>query len=560
MKPSSHSLSALYLTLALFAACASSPHDRERLEQTADPGLLDLDGPLRASPEPNVEPRPVLEPGPIGEALFVTSALKGYVEPCGCTIEVVLGGIDRVSGYVRTLLERTSFAAVVIDTGNLLFEGAEIPESERTQAKMKAELLLQAQRAMGTVSTTPGPFDFALGVEVYRELVAGAELPITVVNLALPDGSPLGAGRRQVMLGQKEVALFGVVEPALFEGIDGLVVEDPEMTLRRALDSEPGSGVEVLVVQGSRAFAVQMAETFPELDFVLLGTAPELNDEVQTVGTTHLLEVYDQGRAVGVLKLYPDSGGSFTNARGATREELERLDRRIEYLDDALDHIPPSSGEAPPFVVAKREELGSLKEERAARSLEAVDLTLPGDRFAWFVVTMEPGYPLDTAITQRKDAYLAALEALYEELAPSAPAAVEGQPTFASQAACSTCHTEAHALWSSSRHAGAYASLVERSRQHDPDCLKCHVTGYAQPGGSIVGALGAFENVQCEACHGPASLHISSGGDPSSLTTEVLCEKCHDPINSPRFDRASYLPLILGPGHGGRAGSGLAIG
>jgi len=31
----------------------------------------------------------------------------------------------------------------------------------------------------------------------------------------------------------------------------------------------------------------------------------------------------------------------------------------------------------------------------------------------------------------------------------------------------------------------------------------------------------------------------------------VLCEKCHDPINSPRFDRASYLPLILGPGHGG---------
>jgi hypothetical protein len=60
------------------------------------------------------------------------------------------------------------------------------------------------------------------------------------------------------------------------------------------------------------------------------------------------------------------------------------------------------------------------------------------------------------------------------------------------------------------------------------------------------------ENVGCESCHGPGSLHAE---DPSSenITArpgQVVCVKCHNPENSPHFDFATYVPKILGPGHG----------
>jgi hypothetical protein len=36
--------------------------------------------------------------------------------------------------------------------------------------------------------------------------------------------------------------------------------------------------------------------------------------------------------------------------------------------------------------------------------------------------------------------------------------------------------------------------------------------------------------------------------DPGAPVSEATCLRCHDPINSPRFDHATYAPQVAHPG------------
>jgi len=66
------------------------------------------------------------------------------------------------------------------------------------------------------------------------------------------------------------------------------------------------------------------------------------------------------------------------------------------------------------------------------------------------------------------------------------------------------------------------------------NCGACHTTGYSPQGNqdSLTGIVGtwAFPGVQCEACHGPASLHVSNpqGARPLVDRDPELCGKCHN--------------------------------
>jgi hypothetical protein len=139
-------------------------------------------------------------------------------------------------------------------------------------------------------------------------------------------------------------------------------------------------------------------------------------------------------------------------------------------------------------------------------------------------------------------------------------------------AACKECHAAAYGVWSGSRHSHAYDALIQCGRpiaqrerkgeeplligrQFDPDCVKCHTTGYGYKSG--------FKNEteskhlrgnQCENCHGPASLHVAAPKDPkysAPLRLQIgqavefnICRKCHDADNDPKFNFETYWPQI----------------
>jgi hypothetical protein len=98
---------------------------------------------------------------------------------------------------------------------------------------------------------------------------------------------------------------------------------------------------------------------------------------------------------------------------------------------------------------------------------------------------------------------------------------------------CLACHQQAHAIWATSAHARAWASLAELDRVDA--CASCHSTPVAP---QIIAA-----GVHCQACHHGADAHAAA---PATVRTTGVtdCRACHDERRHPTFDRESAWALI----------------
>ncbi len=128
----------------------------------------------------------------------------------------------------------------------------------------------------------------------------------------------------------------------------------------------------------------------------------------------------------------------------------------------------------------------------------------------------------------------------------------EARTSYIGSQSCQVCHPEINDNWRDSRHAEAMDSLFSMSRQNDPDCLTCHVTGTAQKSATDVrwSRKGhTMGGVQCEACHGPGADHSRNPICFGMLAVdENTCIQCHTRFQDPSFDYHDDLYKI---DHGG---------
>jgi len=147
---------------------------------------------------------------------------------------------------------------------------------------------------------------------------------------------------------------------------------------------------------------------------------------------------------------------------------------------------------------------------------------------------------------------------------------------FAGSAACADCHQHAYDVWMDTSHATALSTLEEQKprRDGDPECLSCHVVGWApqryEPFEGGFAGMKVTPNLVhqgCENCHGPAAAHAAvergdvraSAIERDRLRTDLAmslatlegkqrainnCLECHDLDNSPEFDFDTYWPQV----------------
>lgn len=122
------------------------------------------------------------------------------------------------------------------------------------------------------------------------------------------------------------------------------------------------------------------------------------------------------------------------------------------------------------------------------------------------------------------------------------------EDTYVGAKECGKCHTKAYAKWKDSKHAHAMDSLVSAKpagQDYNPECVKCHATGYEYQGGFVSPVkTPTLAGNQCENCHGPGGKHSQEPKNQewivqmrlSKHTVEqTTCIKCHDSENSPKF-------------------------
>jgi hypothetical protein len=116
----------------------------------------------------------------------------------------------------------------------------------------------------------------------------------------------------------------------------------------------------------------------------------------------------------------------------------------------------------------------------------------------------------------------------------------EAPAYYVGSESCRLCHPEKNDCWANTRHAQALNSLSAMSRQNDPNCLYCHVTGIEKrPSLEVLWAKGShlMPGVQCEACHGPGREHSENPQRSEMLSVnESTCTRCHTKFKDPGFD------------------------
>ena len=110
------------------------------------------------------------------------------------------------------------------------------------------------------------------------------------------------------------------------------------------------------------------------------------------------------------------------------------------------------------------------------------------------------------------------------------------------QTTCGNCHVLKQQSWLMTGHAKAWAAVTASGRA-DATCDRCHTTnGTSNIGADTAGYLGAsaaarkyFQDVQCEACHGPGAAHVTVPDETQPIpylvsydsTKGVGCGTCH---------------------------------
>jgi hypothetical protein len=465
-------------------------------------------------------------------AVIVTADVRGYLEPCGCS-EHMLGGMDRAAAQVDRAQQELG-AAVHVSAGDALFLGPAVDEAHAQQDALKARTLLETFARMNTVALALGPRDLPMATPLL------GKVPFPV----------LGVGHPGVAVASQQGIALGVATGS----------DVATLTANVKAARQQGAEVVLALAQFPLAQLVPAASALAQAgaDVAVVGhQAQELDGEAnRTVAAAlPIVTLLNRGRGLARVDLHRLASAppgfvvvSSTQAQAAdiaSRDaEIESLQKRAHQATGALKVAMEQK------IVQKQQQRDALASQkpqaptgRSWLSISLVELSDEKPRSA-------PVRALIEGFTEQVGKQNLAFAKAHGK---SCPAAKPGEAAFVGTQTCIGCHADPGTVWQGTRHSHAYATLEKVHKQYDLDCIRCHVIGVDAPGGVCrVDQVKGRTDVGCESCHGKGSLHAD---DPNvaiavKKPAEATCLHCHTVENSPAFDYASYLPQILGPGHG----------
>jgi Cytochrome c554 and c-prime len=517
--------------------------------------------------------------------LLLTGQTYGYLQKCGCS-NPQKGGLERRYNYVQSLKAK-GWEVIGIDLGDVLRPLPYTPTKDQTLAKY--ETAMQAMKMMGYMATTVGAEELKnslLDVLQKYSLQNGNELPkVHAANVKNREtGFP---GANGSMLAEDDVVAtksglnVGIIGVAGYEVIQKNPDRNVEFETKTAdvinrifkkWSAKNDPEIKVMLYQGPFDFtdearkikvdAQSAAKAFPQFQIVVCQTdndsePPNMPTQVND-GRTMIVRVGQRGQNVGLVGVYKGAKG------------LELYYQRVT-MSDEFD-TPEADLKTSPIIKLLQDYADGVKDNDYLSEM-----------------------------AKRKK--------LHEVQANPAGKGSK----FVGNLACVQCHQQETFVWQKSKHSHAYDALEKiasrpSKRNFDGECIVCHTVGYQFQTGYVNSKVTPhLMNVQCESCHGPASLHVEeeennlkSKGPATHKTGALLspwringegqmpsldrlaamfaekapskrealasvaenefmgrvfqgCFKCHDTDNDPKFDLASYWKDIAHSGFVKRA-------
>lgn len=427
--------------------------------------------------------------------VLVVSNLSNYVEPCGCTVDVMLGGLDRLVASSEGLSK--TYPTLKLVVGHT-FSDPFTSSKRLKQHREKSKLLAKGLRR--------GKFKHLINPEM------GAERSTDFSHRVQEAGLEYVSSPTPVNLGSKSILLL----PVINADIARRLLTHPPPTLNA---SDLVIAVSSLPRRETKRWVAQMSG----IDVIILTHEAAEKNRLVRVHSGYLLEAGDRGRHLAILDI-------------ALRDAAAAKGDGLSY-------------QAPQLVIPAN----PLFKTSASHDALASSVGSYSGEVSFTLQPLDSNAPSDLSVKRWIKDYTASLESLYAKRTTSAPVLTRGDAPFSGVEQCADCHPEAVEFWSNTSHSKAWSTLEKLNKTFDAECVGCHVTGWQESGGARIDNKSGLENVQCEVCHGAGKKHAESGGDKGLIvrhSSPSSCQTCHNKHHSPRFSYEKYLRQIIGPGHG----------
>ncbi len=312
----------------------------------------------------------------------------------------------------------------------------------------------------------------------------------------------------------------------------------------------------------------RIAERFPALHLLIGADRHKGNISPRQVNETLLTQTGAQGKYQGLLNLKFGSqrqwGKDHAKVLAELQNKLGSLNWQLKRLEKKAA-LPESGNKYQGSItrIHKEQEELNTKIDATRNILEQENSVASSkNQYTARFVALKKNMPTDPTTEEKLQQLKHTIRELHKKKMAAAEknAAEKNAPlwnTLLGNTGCTTCHQSQADFWESTSHAKAYATLVQKDKNLDLQCLPCHLTLDIQksplnqlpPRDHLLSYPVTLHNVGCESCHGAGKQHSKEPErfQMTRLPGKEICLICHTNEHDENFDYSTKLAQISCP-------------
>ncbi len=461
----------------------------------------------------------------------------------------------------------------------MLFQGATIPSDRLATQQAKADGIINAVQAMGLTAAGIAPQDLAGGIDYLVRAQKKTRFPWLSMNLVRrTDRHPLFSPFIITKIGSTTVAILGltgrVPEPA--GNADGNFMVLPWHDVLRDTLAKVRNRADMVILLSSYPYPVneRIARRFHGINLIIQSGHSTANLPPRQVNNTLICQVGDKGGYLGRMDIRWKASHRWQHDfAGQLRTMQDRLDRTNwlikrngwlkrhslrdkSALDKQYQELLDTRNKLRTGILElnKRRRLGATGFCTYTNSFIGIKTTIPEDR-AVKAIIVQAARTVNRINRERFQRQRRQFRTINRAGQGYGNNMDPGMASMAGWKTCRTCHPEQTKFWQKTGHARAWQTLAAVNQQFNLNCLVCHVTlptddktSGDDTGQRLARLPSTFNNVGCEACHGPGKKHAQQ---PKRVKMRkagaTVCLTCHTPEHDNNFDFKHKLEKIRCP-------------
>lgn len=247
--------------------------------------------------------------------LVFTGESKGYIEPCGCS-DNLLGGLPRRDAVVTALRDKGE-NVLLIDNGDVMASYSE-------QDRLKFDFILGAMKKMDYALINLGARDLAWEQEILDTVIMGSG-----IKILRGQNAPATA---ELHVGGVTFFVIGVIDPALVKSDNS---RNLQAELSQLLEEGPKGSFRIILFQGDFKKAEALAEAVPGAHLIISGRDQEDPVYPKMVNGTWVLNYASKGKylAISRVEKKPDGAFNISNEMMALDKDVAESDSMHAFLE-----------------------------------------------------------------------------------------------------------------------------------------------------------------------------------------------------------------------------------